>query len=130
TTGSDSNSCTSAQSLSTPKLTINGGVGCLSAGDTLMVKPGTYAEVIDPYIHGNFRSGTPGHPITLKSETPRAAIIQPGPAAQGGGIGGSTEVIGLQNQSYWTFDGFVTDGTGMSGVNHFRNNGSNMTIIN
>src|SRR5262249_35925023 len=33
--GSDSNSCTQAQSQSMPKLTINGGLSCLTSGDTL-----------------------------------------------------------------------------------------------
>src|SRR5262249_32830220 len=51
-TGSDSNNnCMQAQSPSTPKLTINGvqgGASCLSAGDTLEIKGGTYAEYWDP----------------------------------------------------------------------------------
>lgn len=45
-TGSDSNSCTQSQNEATPKLTISGGVGCLSSGDTLIVKAGTYDEGI------------------------------------------------------------------------------------
>jgi hypothetical protein len=43
-TGSDSRSCAEAQSVSTPKATINAGVRCLSAGDTLLVRAGTYTE--------------------------------------------------------------------------------------
>lgn len=42
--GSNTNSCAQAQSTSTPKLTIAGGLSCLVAGDTLLVRAGTYAE--------------------------------------------------------------------------------------
>jgi parallel beta-helix repeat protein len=54
TTGSDSNSCVNAQMIGTPKQHFTGGSGafaCLSAGDTLSVRAGTYAEnVIDPAL--------------------------------------------------------------------------------
>ncbi len=43
--GSNSNSCAQAQSTSTSKLTINAGIGCLSAGDTLLVRAGTMTKV-------------------------------------------------------------------------------------
>ncbi len=50
TTGNNSNTCTQAKSISTPKLTISGGSGgksCLSSGDTLIIEDGTYAEGIE-----------------------------------------------------------------------------------
>src|SRR5712691_4046826 len=72
-TGSDSNSCANAQSQSTPKLTINAGAGCLSAGDTLIVKTGTYDEVLNRVIP----SGNPGAPTTLRSEVQYGASLQP-----------------------------------------------------
>jgi len=43
-TGSDSNTCVQARSTSTPKLTITAGIGCLSSGNKLLVRAGTYAE--------------------------------------------------------------------------------------
>jgi Right handed beta helix region len=46
TNGSDSWTCTQAQSQSTPKRTINNGRTCLAAGDTLSIMPGTYAETL------------------------------------------------------------------------------------
>jgi parallel beta-helix repeat protein len=49
-TGNNSNSCAQAQSISTPKQTLSGTSGalqCLSAGDTLFVRAGTYDESID-----------------------------------------------------------------------------------
>jgi len=45
-TGNNSTSCAQAQSTSTPKGTIGAGLGCLVAGDTLLVRAGTYDEVI------------------------------------------------------------------------------------
>lgn len=45
-TGSDSYSCAQAQSGSTPKVTIAGGLACLASGDTLIVQAGVYAEAI------------------------------------------------------------------------------------
>src|SRR5215470_9513703 len=51
--GSDSNSCTAAQSVTTAKATINGAIPCMSGGDTLYIRAGTYNEVVylgqDPY---------------------------------------------------------------------------------
>lgn len=43
----DGNSCFAAQSTSSPKLTINGGVNCMSGGDTVYVRAGTYREALD-----------------------------------------------------------------------------------
>jgi len=42
TGGNDSNSCTQAQTHITAKATVQAGIGCLSGGDTLSIKPGTY----------------------------------------------------------------------------------------
>jgi hypothetical protein len=44
TTGDDSRSCMTAQTITTPKRTIKNAVTCLSAGDTLLVRGGTYDE--------------------------------------------------------------------------------------
>ena len=56
-TGSNSYSCTQTQSASTPRLTIAGGIACLSSGDTLIINPGVYAEAIGPSAF-NGRGGT------------------------------------------------------------------------
>ena len=44
--GSDSNTCTQAQSIDTPKLTIVAGLACTQPGDRLQIREGTYAEFI------------------------------------------------------------------------------------
>jgi hypothetical protein len=56
-TGSDIYTCAQAQSLSTPMLSILNGTTCLSAGDTLLVRAGTYDEV---FMNPSITSGTPG----------------------------------------------------------------------
>jgi len=53
TSGNDSNSCDASLSSSTPKRNFNGAQGalaCLSAGETLLVRGGTYVEVIDNVV--------------------------------------------------------------------------------
>jgi hypothetical protein len=52
--GSDSNTCTQAQNVNTPKLTVAAGLACLAGGgDTLLIRAGTYNERIT-----SVRSGT------------------------------------------------------------------------
>ena len=78
--GSDSNSCATASGAasnrSLAKLTMgnsngSGGMGCPSAGDTLIVGNGTYVEA-EMYMN---RSGTSGSHIVIKSENHLGAII-------------------------------------------------------
>jgi parallel beta-helix repeat protein len=97
-TGSDNNSCSSAKSQSTPKLTITAGAGCLSAGDTLIVQAGTYAERLDNVLP----AGTAGSPTTLRANTGDVVTLMP-PAP-----GFWTAAITLLN-SYVTVDGLVID---------------------
>ena len=54
TSGNNSYSCAQAQSTSTPKRTLNNAVACLSGGDTLLVRAGTYPEA----LLNNVPSGT------------------------------------------------------------------------
>jgi hypothetical protein len=68
TTGSDAVSCSTAQTIGTPKLTIVAGIGCLTtAGDTLQIRGGTYNEYIDGNTV-NIPSGSSfSNPVTIKS---------------------------------------------------------------
>jgi hypothetical protein len=52
TSGSDSRSCSQAQSVGTPRLTVAGGLKCLASGDTLFIRGGDYNEGIinDAYV--------------------------------------------------------------------------------
>lgn len=51
--GSDARSCAVSQTIGTPRATIVAGISCLSAGDTLLVRAGTYDELV-----GSTPSGT------------------------------------------------------------------------
>jgi hypothetical protein len=104
-TGSDSNSCSDAQSQSKPKLTINAGAACLRASDTLLVKAGTYVETLDQKI----ASGVAGAPTTLKADTGEVVMIQPLASQVSGNSQPSILVIWGQN--YITVDGLILDMT-------------------
>lgn len=103
TTGSDANTCVQAQSISTPKLTITSGATCLSSGDTLSIRGGTYSNV---ELNNNFPSGGgswatattiqayPGETVTIK---PPAAPTQP--------------MLYVTNRSYIIFDRLILDGS-------------------
>ncbi len=124
TTGNDSTSCPNAQSQSTPKLTINAGAGCLSAGDTLIVKAGTYVERISG-IPAGLNTNTP---TILQSEVQYGAIVKPGATAQICGRG-----IFCLGTSNVTIDGFVSDATDVPGGDYHMgigNNLSNITVQN
>ena len=53
--GSDNNSCATAQNIDTPKRNImgnDGGIACMrSPGDTLLIRQGSYPEIISNYWH-------------------------------------------------------------------------------
>jgi Right handed beta helix region len=63
-TGNDALTCSQAKSASTPKKTIPAGVKCLSGGDTLIVKAGTYInqEIFNP------PAGTASTYTTIKAD--------------------------------------------------------------
>lgn len=121
-TGSDSNSCANAQSQSTPKLTINAGASCLKAGDTLIIKAGTYAEL----LNNVFPSGTVSTPTTIKSEVQYGAVIQPVWSAS---LIGAIKFVGVQ---YIVLDGFLIDGTNFVGnaLIELAGGANNITIQN
>jgi hypothetical protein len=101
TTGSDSNSCSQAQNQSTPKRTINNAKNCLSAGSTLIIGSGTYAESITSVPAGTSWTNA----VTFRAATPLGVIIRPNAPTTG--------PLDLQsaNYHYVVFDGFIFDGT-------------------
>ena len=117
--GNDSNTCVQAQTVGTARLTIDEGRKCLSAGDTLEIGAGTYAEEMADTIP----SGTSwSAPVTIKSIDGESVIIQP----PGGSLRCFT-FAGVDTE-YIILDGFQCDGLNNSndsikvtdGARHFR----------
>jgi parallel beta-helix repeat protein len=124
TGGSDSNSCANAQSQSTPKLTINAGAGCLSAGDTLIVKAGTYSEQLQDSIP----SGSAGNPTVIQANGNAAAgtgdtvMLNPSAAPY-------TQIVRFTDKQYITFDGFLLDMTNIYNIGIFTNGTTHHVIL-
>lgn len=81
-------------------LTITQGIGCLSAGDTLIIKAGTYSET-----GATIPTGSAGSPITIKRNGTDVVTIGPN---------NPFNFYSLA-VSYVVIDGFVFDGTGTPG---------------
>ena len=71
--GSDSNSCTTAQNISTPKQTVQSGLSCLGQGTTLVLRDGTYSGNSNAFQ--NLPNGLSGNYITIKAENDGGAIV-------------------------------------------------------
>lgn len=98
-TGNDANNCTAAQSASTPKLTIASALTCESAGDTIWIGDGTYAETI---TSSQVTAGTSDTTRTaLRAINIGQAIIKPN---------SGTQVVLLNNRPWVHFTGLVLDG--------------------
>jgi hypothetical protein len=71
TNGDDSRSCDEATDINTPKKTVSNVLssGCLSPGDTLYIRGGTYAGEGWQSV-----SGSPGNPITISSYPGETAV--------------------------------------------------------
>lgn len=82
TTGSNSNDCTAAQNVMTPKQTLNGAMTCLTSatvGKTLWVRGGAYAESLINVIPSGTSSSNIVRIIAYPGETP---TMTPGAGAQ------------------------------------------------
>jgi len=100
-TGHDANSCSQAQSESTPKLSLNSAVRCLKPGDILYVKTGVYAE----WLNSNVPSGTSwSSPVTIAAYPGNIVTLKPSSSAYR-----VLEFAG--SQQYIQFDGINLDGT-------------------
>jgi parallel beta-helix repeat protein len=112
--GKDSYSCAQATSASTPKLTLSGssgGLRCLKAGDTLLIKGGTYAEVFNAY---QIPAGTSwSAPVTLRAASDETVVIRPNSGGKNGDILVLTSGSGGTAQ-YIIFDGLIFDGTNVA----------------
>jgi len=78
TNGSDSNTCNAARNINTPKRNImgaSGGISCLSAGDTLDLRSGTYNENIISYGTPSIPNGAAGSYVTIRGHAGETVSI-------------------------------------------------------
>lgn len=101
--GSDARSCLTSQTVGTPKQTITSGLTCLSAGDTLFIRTGTYAESFIDTVP----PGTLGSPVTLSSYQSEVVTIEP---SSGSWIFNFGQSHGSATQ-YIVLFGLILDGT-------------------
>jgi parallel beta-helix repeat protein len=108
TAGADSVTCAQAQSAQTPRRTINRGIACLSSGDTLVVKPGVYDELVtDATGVGGYTvrppdGGSWATPTTIRAETKGTATIQVSNPP-----GDYQSPVYFDNVNYVVLEGFV-----------------------
>ena len=116
TNGSDSYSCSQARNISAPKRNLNGtsgGLSCLTAGDTLDIRAGTYNELIQEYIpfplklapiaaSPGFGGGTSwSNPVTIQGHVGETVTIK--------GVVFDSDSPNLMQ--YMIFSNLVMDGT-------------------
>lgn len=106
TTGNNANSCAAAQNIATPKLTIQAGIGCLAAGDTLQIRQGTYFETIGWHLF-TIPSGTAGNIITMMSYPGETASINGTPGLT---LADNEVILNFYNTKYWTIKDLKFDG--------------------
>jgi hypothetical protein len=107
-TGNDTNNtCTEATSVTTPKLTIKAGIGCLSGGDTLIIKAGTYAEVDIGLTNPKIPSGLSDTQRTVVKGAPGETIILQPTSGNG--------ALYVYSATYVTLDGLIFDGALVGG---------------
>ncbi len=102
TTGNDSNTCSQAQSVSTPKLTVAGGLSCLASGDTLIVEDGTYAEGIEKDA---IPSGVDASNRTTVRAANRGMVTL-------NTLNADSAVIMVEHKDFITIDGINADASG------------------
>ncbi len=107
TNGTSSQNCVNSTSPQTTaaERTIAAGIACLSAGDTLYIRSGTYNEQM-AWPPG----GSSDNPTIVAAYPTKTVTIAPGAAGmKNGGTAANTYVI---------FDGFIFDGVGTSDFEH------------
>lgn len=116
-TGSDSKSCTSARSTSTPKRTIKSGLSCLHAGDKLSIREGTYNETINTQAQTVPTGTSWDSPVTIAAYSGETVILKP---SSGYAV---IQIVG-NKQKYLVFDRLIIDaanttnrGINLDGVN-------------
>ncbi len=104
TTGSDANSCAASEDPSTPKLTLAAGVACMTAGDILYVRGGTYASQRISVVG---KTGTSLAPYTISGFAGETAIVA---TVSTGATSGTNRNLLVSASQYITIENMVLDG--------------------
>src|SRR5262245_526795 len=83
TAGNDSNTCSDATSATKPKQTISTALTCLAAGDTLLLRSGTFVEGPITFWTNHVASGTSDNPITIQAFPGESVVVQMPKGASG-----------------------------------------------
>lgn len=105
--GSDiNNDCTEAQSITLPKLTVAAGLGCMTSGDTLLIRTGVYSEVPAQSL---YQSGTANLRTRIAAYGDGPVVIQ---SPTGAGDATLNAVLPIFNKVYIDFEDIVFDKNG------------------
>lgn len=121
--GNDGRTCTEAQSQTVPRRTIEAGIDCLSAGDTLVIRNGTYHE--SPSCSGLSvavcmdRGGTNGNWVTIRAESRWGAVVD--------GSGRDYGILMQGAASFVRIEGFEVTGASYNGI-HLNASGSDIQV--
>ncbi len=74
--GNDTNTCAAAQISANAKRTLQAGLACLTAGDTLVIRDGTYSGAANALI--NLPNGTASNVITVRAENEGGVVLTGG----------------------------------------------------
>ncbi len=76
TTGNDANACAAAQIGATAKRTLQAGLACLAAGDTLIIRDGTYSGAANALT--NLPNGNAANSISIRAENEGGVVLTGG----------------------------------------------------
>lgn len=107
-TGSDANSCTASEDITTPKRTLDQATDCLAPGDTMYIRGGTWNERINLQDKG--KSGTAVGWITIAGYPGETVILR----YTDTGSYGAIKARG--NRGYFIFENLIIDGVNYSGT--------------
>lgn len=102
--GSDARSCGTAQTISTPKATINDALGCLSAGDTLLIRAGTYTQMLHTQVVAIPAGTSWSNMVHIKAYPGETVRLKPS------GTDFVTYLGSAYHPRYIEFDGLIFDG--------------------
>lgn len=109
TGGDNSRNCMTAQTIGTPKKTITSALSCLSAGDTLYVRSGTYVESFTDTVPPGSSWGSP---VTISAYMGETVTLRPS-------FGSHIFNFGIAHQTatqYIILYGLTLDGTNLDNL--------------